>query len=209
MKALVIVDMQNDFMPGRPLGVAGADALIPIINGLIPHFDFVVATQDWHPPDHCSFAESHPGKKPRDVVDVKGISQILWPVHCVRNTRGAELVARLDKDSIDSIFFKGTDQWIDSYSTFFDNAHRKSTGLADYLKSRDVKEVYFAGVATDYCVLYSSLDALELGFSVYVITDACRGINLKPTDIDDAYAAITARGGKLVTKSMTISSLDK
>jgi len=198
MKAFVIVDMQNDFMPGGPLGVAGADQLAASINKIIPHFKLVVATQDWHPPDHCSFAVSHPGKKPGDVVDGKGVSQILWPVHCVRNTHGAELVAGLNKEAIASFFYKGTDKWIDSYSAFFDNAHRKSTGLGEFLKSRKVTDVYLAGVATDYCVLYSSLDAIDLGLSVHVIMDVCRGINLQPTDVDNALKAITARGGKLV-----------
>jgi nicotinamidase/pyrazinamidase len=204
MKAFIIVDMQNDFMPGGALGVAGADQLIPIINALMPHFKLVVSTQDWHPPGHCSFASSHPGKKPGDVVDVQGIPQILWPVHCVRDTFGAELVAGLNQEAIASTFYKGTDPGTDGYSAFFDNAHKRSTGLGDYLKSRKVTDVYIAGVATDYCVLYSTLDALDLGFAVYVIADACRGINLKPADVDNAWKDITARGGNLISKSLII-----
>jgi nicotinamidase/pyrazinamidase len=199
MKALLIVDMQNDFMPGGPLAVPGADEIIPGINRLIPKFPLVVASQDWHPAGHCSFAASHPGKKEGEIVDVKGVLQILWPVHCVRNTKGAELVASLDQEAVASRFCKGTDQSIDSYSAFFDNAKRKSTGLGDFLRSRNVTDLYIAGVATDYCVLYSTLDALELGLTVYVITDCCRGLNIKPSDVDNALAAIKARGGKLLT----------
>ena len=198
MKALIIVDMQNDFMPGGALGVPVADQLVPIINALIPHFPLVVATQDWHPADHMSFALNHPGKKVGDIIKFNQIEQILWPVHCVRNTHGAELISTLDKGNIVNIFYKGTDKNIDSYSAFFDNARHKSTGLSDYLKSRGVNDVYFAGVATDYCVLYSSLDAIDLGFSAYVIADACRPINLNPHDEERAFAAMAAKGVKTV-----------
>lgn len=198
MKALLIVDMQNDFMPGGPLGVKGADELVSVINAMIPKFHHVVASMDWHPADHVSFAKSHPGKKEGEFVKVGDIDQVLWADHCVRNTRGAELVSGLDKENISSCFFKGTDKNIDSYSAFFDNARRKSTGLGDYLRSRGVTDVYLAGVATDYCVLYSTLDAIDLGFTVHVIVDACRPINLDPRDEERALAAIAAKGGKIV-----------
>ncbi len=204
MKSLLIVDMQNDFMPGGALAVPGADALIPVINGLIPHFSLVVATQDWHPQEHVSFVTNHPGKKVGELVDAKGIPQILWPIHCVRHTRGAEIVSGLQEERIECSFYKGTDPWIDSYSAFFDNARRKATGLADYLKSRDVDEVYIAGVATDYCVLYSVIDAIDLGFTVFVITDACRGINLDPEDVERALAAMQAKGAVLLTSSAIV-----
>src|SRR5580700_3004969 len=164
MKALIIVDMQNDFMPEGALGVSSAHEIVPIINKLIVRFSLVVATQDWHPLDHVSFASSHANKKAGDIVQVGEIDQILWPMHCVRNTQGAELIPSLDKRSIASFFYKGTDKNIDSYSAFFDNARRKSTGLADYLKSRGVSEIYLAGLTTDYCVLYSAFDAIDLGF---------------------------------------------
>ncbi len=199
MKALIIVDLQNDFMPGGPLGVPGADELASIINPLMEKFSLVIATQDWHPVNHCSFAKNHFGKKAGDVVNIKGITQILWPVHCLRDTSGAELVASLNKKPIASHFYKGTDQGIDSYSVFFDNAHLRSTGLGDYLKSRGITDVYLAGVATDYCVLYSAIDALDLGFKVHIILDACRGINLQPGNVDKALAAIAARGGEIIT----------
>lgn len=197
MKALLIQDMQNDFMPGGALAVPDADALIPIINALIPKFPLVVATQDWHPADHVSFASNHPGKHPGDSVNVKGMPQVLWPVHCVRNTYGAALVDGLHKEKIETIFYKGTDKGIDGYSAFFDNAHGKSTGLADYLKSRKVKEITIVGVAADYCVLYTALDGVRLGFAVTVIRSACRGINLKPTDVEEAYRSMAAQGVKL------------
>lgn len=191
--------MQNDFMPGGTLAVPNADKIVPVINQLMPHFSLVVATQDWHPQDHVSFAPNHSEKKPGDVVDIKGIPQILWPVHCVRNTRGAELVSTLDKDKIESLFYKGTNKWVDSYSAFFDNARQKSTGLHDYLVSRVVKEIYICGVATEYCVLYSVLDALELGWEVHVIVDACKGINLRSGDVDAALETMRSRGAKLTT----------
>ena len=198
MKALVIVDLQYDFLPGGALCIPQADEIVPIINALIPKFPLVVVTQDWHPPDHVSFASNHPGKKAGDIVRAGDLDQILWPVHCVRNSHGAELASTLDKTNIASFFYKGTDKNIDSYSAFFDNARRKSTGLSDYLKSRGINEVYFAGLATDYCVLYSTMDGIDLGFTVYVIEDACRAINLHPQDEQRALEAMAAKGAKIV-----------
>jgi nicotinamidase/pyrazinamidase len=185
-KALLIVDMQNDFMPGGPLGVHQADEIVETINALMPCFPLVIATQDWHPKDHVSFADNHPGKKIGDRVVVNGLEQILWKRHCVRNTPGAELVSSLNREPIESIFYKGTDPLIDSYSSFFDNAKQRATGLEEYLKTRGIDEIYIAGVATDYCVLYSARDAVELGFKVFIILDACKGIDLEPGDIDRA-----------------------
>ncbi len=199
MKALIIVDMQNDFMPGGALGVADADQLVSVINSIIPKFNLVIASQDWHPKDHVSFASNHPGKKPGDRIKVDHHDQILWPIHCVRNTHGAELVTGLDKANITSSFYKGSDKNIDSYSVFFDNARRKSTGLGDYLRSRGVTDVYFVGVATEYCVLYSTLDGIDLGFSVYVIADACKPINLSVQDEERALEMMRAKGAKVIT----------
>ncbi len=207
MKALVIVDMQNDFMPGGALGVHDADQIIPFINQLASQFPLTVATQDWHPQDHCSFAVNHPGKQPGDIVQIKDIEQILWPVHCVRSTQGAELIKTLNKGLIASYFYKGTDRWIDSYSAFFDNARRKSTGLADYLKTSSVSHVYLAGVATDYCVLYSAFDAVDLGYSVVVIADLCRPINLHPDDEKKAFEAMAAKGVKIQSSTEVLASL--
>lgn len=197
--ALILVDLQNDFLPGGALAVPDGDAVIPIANEVQRAFDLIVATQDWHPRDHGSFAANHPGKKVGDVVDLNGLSQILWPVHCVQNTRGAEFVAGLRTDRITMVFRKGTDPGIDSYSTFFDNAHRRSTGLADYLRGQGVREVAILGLATDYCVKFSVLDARELGFDVRVIEDGCRGVNLKPSDSADAIEEMRRAGAAIVT----------
>jgi nicotinamidase/pyrazinamidase len=161
--ALILVDLQNDFVPGGALAVKDGDQVIPIANAMQKHVDLVIATQDWHPADHGSFAANHPGKKIGDVIDLNGLPQILWPVHCVQNTRGAEFVPGLNTDRFAQIFRKGIDPTIDSYSTFFDNAHRRSTGLADCLKPRGVTDVYLMGLATDYCVKFSALDARQLG----------------------------------------------
>jgi nicotinamidase/pyrazinamidase len=199
MRALILVDLQNDFMPGGALGVPHADEVIPLINELIMKFNIVLATLDWHPADHMSFASSHPGKKIGDVVNVQGIEQILWPAHCVRNTAGGELVSTLNKSGIESLFYKGTDKWIDSYSAFFDNARHKSTGLDEFLATRGISEIYIAGVATDYCVLYSVLDAISLGFKVFVIADCCKAINLHSDDEKKAWEKMKSAGAKVVT----------
>lgn len=194
MKALIVVDMQNDFMPGGALGVPNADQIIPKINELMNHFSTVYATLDWHPKNHVSFAVNHLDKKVGDIIEIDGISQILWPVHCVQNTFGAELVKDIDKQKIQEYFHKGIDPEIDSYSVFFDNAKKRSTGLEEVLLKQNVKEVVLAGVATEYCVLYSAMDAIDLGFKVTVVTDACKPINLAKDDEKKAFAAMAARG---------------
>ena len=199
MKALLIVDMQNDFMPGGALGVPGADQLVPLINVLMKQFDYVIATQDWHPKDHMSFTINQGGAKEGEVIETAGIQQVLWPVHCVQNSSGAEVVTGLDVSKIDHVIRKGTDRWIDSYSTFFDNAHRKKTSLADYLFSKGVDTIYLVGVATDYCVYYSALDALDLGFKVFVIQDGCCGIDLHEGDIDKALQMLNEKGAQIVS----------
>lgn len=198
MKALVIVDMQNDFMPHGALAIAHADELIEVINSLIPKFELVIASLDWHPADHVSFAPNHPGKKVGETIDIDGHEQILWPIHCVKDTFGAELVQGLNKEGIHSYFHKGVDKKIDSYSAFFDNCRLKATGLGKYLKECKVTDIYLAGVATDYCVLYSAFDAIDLGFTVHLIADACKAINLHPKDEEYAWEAIAAKGGNIV-----------
>ena len=198
MNALIIVDLQNDFLPGGALAVPGGDEVIPLTNELQRRFDVVLATQDWHPPDHGSFAANHPGNKPGDRIMVDGIDQILWPVHCVQNTRGAEFAPSFSTKRIDHVFHKGIDPRIDSYSTFFDNAHRRSTGLADYLKDRAIKDIYLLGLALDYCVKYSALDARQLGLNTYVVLDGCRGIDLHPEDVDLALKEMKAAGAAMV-----------
>jgi nicotinamidase/pyrazinamidase len=158
----------------------------------------VAATQDWHPPEHGSFAANHPGKQPGDVVHLAGLPQILWPVHCVQGTRGAELSADLNTERLARIFFKGTDPLVDSYSGFFDNGHLRSTGLADWLREQQVDEVYVLGLATDYCVRYTALDARQLAFDTTLLADACRGVNLQPGDSEKAIAEMQQAGVKIV-----------
>ena len=201
MNALILVDLQNDFMPGGALPVPHGNEVIPIANEIQRRFDLVVATKDWHPADHGSFAANHPGKKPGDRIILDGIEQILWPVHCVRNTHGAEFASSFDATRIAHIFHKGTERNIDSYSTFFDNAHRRHTGLAHYLEKRGIKDIYLMGLALDYCVKYSALDARHLGLNTYVIVDGCRGIDLAPGDIARALAEIKSAGAVLLKSS--------
>jgi len=198
MKALIIVDLQNDFLPGGALPVPHGDEVIPIANETQSYFDLVLATQDWHPPDHGSFAADHPGKKPGDRVMLDGIEQILWPVHCVQNTHGAEFASSFDTSRIAHVFHKGTERNIDSYSTFFDNVHRRHTGLAHYLEKRGIKDIYLMGLALDYCVKYSTLDARQLGLNTHVIVDGCRGIELEPGDIDRALDEMKHVGAVLL-----------
>lgn len=197
MKALVIVDVQNDFLPGGALAVKGGDRIVPIINALQKYFSIVVATKDWHPQDHGSFAATH-GREAGEVIMLEGVPQILWPVHCVAGTSGSDFAKSLQTDEIDKIFFKGTDRKYDSYSAFFDNAHNRSTGLNDYLKSKRISHVYFAGLATDYCVKFSCLDAIEEGFEVYVIADACRSVDLEPGDGARALNEMVEAGATII-----------
>lgn len=201
MNALIIVDLQNDFLPGGALAVPHGDEVIPVANELQKRFELVLATQDWHPPNHGSFAANHPGKKPGDRIMLDGIEQILWPVHCVQNTPGAEFAPSFDTSRIAHVFHKGIDPRIDSYSTFFDNAHRRHTGLAHYLQKRGIKEIYLMGLALDYCVKYSTLDARHLGLNTYVIVDGCRGIELESGDIARALEEMKRAGAVLLKSS--------
>jgi nicotinamidase/pyrazinamidase len=200
MKALIIVDLQNDFLPGGALPVPHGDEVIPLANELQRRFELVLATQDWHPPDHGSFAANHPGKKPGDRIILDGIEQILWPVHCVQSTHGAEFAPAFDTSRIAHVFHKGVERNIDSYSTFFDNAHRRHTGLANYLEKRSIKDIYLMGLALDYCVKYSALDARQLGLTTHVILDGCQGIQLEPGDIERAIEEMK-RAGTTILKS--------
>lgn len=180
MKALIIIDIQNDFLPGGALAVNKGDEVIPVINKLqgADYFDLIAATQDWHPQNHGSFASNHPGKKQFDKTLLGGLEQILWPDHCVQETSGAEFSAKLDTKKIEAIFRKGMDPDIDSYSGFFDNGKRKETGLAAFLKGRNIKEVFLAGLAGDFCVYFSALDSADYGFKTYFIEDAVRSIDI-------------------------------
>lgn len=201
MKALLMIDIQNDFMPGGALPTRRGDEIVDVVNRLQPHFPLLFATQDWHPQNHGSFASNHSGKSPGEVIDLGGIPQVLWPDHCVQETRGAEFHRDLKIDRLETIVRKGTDPEIDSYSGFFDNAHRKATGLEEQLRSRGVTDVYIVGLATDYCVRFTALDALTLGFKVVVIRDACRGVELHEGDIDAAFEAMRSAGAEIVDSS--------
>lgn len=198
MKTLLLIDLQNDFCPGGALAVDEGNLLIPIANALMPKFDLVIATQDWHPATHGSFAANHPWRRPGQVIDLNGLPQVLWPIHCVQESFGAEFVQSLNTTGIHKVFVKGTDPEIDSYSGFFDNGHRKATGLGDYLKEMGVTEVWVMGIATDYCVKFTVLDALELGFKVNLIEDACRGVNLQAGDVTQAVTDMQSKGANIV-----------
>ena len=194
MRALLLVDLQYDFMPGGALAVARGDEVVEVASRLAPHFPTIVASQDWHSHDHASFAAQHPGKRPGDMIELGGQPQVLWPAHCVQGTRGAELHDGLAKVKITEVFKKGTDASIDSYSAFFDNGKQKATGLADWLRERWISRLYVMGLATDYCVKYTVLDARALGFDVWVIEDGCRAVDLKPGDGDRALLEMRGAG---------------
>lgn len=178
MKTLVIVDVQNDFMPGGSLAVPDADRIIPVINELQNHFDLIIATQDWHPQDHISFASNHPGMTPFEKVAMEGMEETLWPDHCVQGTPGAVLYPAMESNRIAVIFRKGMNPSVDSYSGFYDNHRKISTGLSGYLKEKGVSKVYFCGLAADICVYFTIKDALKEGFSARLIEDASQPLNM-------------------------------
>jgi nicotinamidase/pyrazinamidase len=198
MRALILVDLQYDFMPGGALAVARGDEAVAVANRVLPHFATVVATQDWHPRDHKSFAANNPGTEVGQVIELAGQPQVMWPVHCVQDTRGAELHASLERPRITEVFQKGTDPAIDSYSGFFDNGKRKATGLADWLRARWIEQVYVMGLATDYCVKFTALDARALGFDVKLIEDGCHAVDRRPGDGDRAIAELRGAGCAIV-----------
>ena len=195
MKALIIVDVQNDFLPGGTLAVPKGDEIIPVINAIQAEYGLVVATQDWHPVDHGSFASNHPGTKPLETIDLNGIPQVLWPNHCVQGTFGAMLSDQLEQKHIAAIFRKGMDSMVDSYSGFYDNARLHAIGLADYLRGKGVTEVSVCGLAADYCVFYTAWDALDLGFAAEILTFATRPID--PQGWEEVQQAFVSLGGSL------------
>jgi nicotinamidase/pyrazinamidase len=172
MRVLVIVDVQNDFMPGGALEVPYGDLIVPVINRLQEYFELVVATQDWHPENHISFASNHPGERPFNKLNLDGIDQVLWPDHCVQGTAGALFHPDLETDRFSAIFRKGMNPYVDSYSGFYDNRHQVSTGLAGFLKDKGATKLYFCGLAGDICVYHSIVDAIKEGFSSTLIEDA-------------------------------------
>jgi nicotinamidase/pyrazinamidase len=197
MKTLIIVDPQNDFMPGGSLAVPSGDEIIPIINELQEKFDLVIASQDWHPAGHASFASSHKGKNEFETIELNGIEQVMWPEHCIQNTEGAEFHKELKTAKIEAIFRKGTSLEIDSYSAFYDNKHLKSTGLAGYLKEKNAQDLYFCGLAAEICVHFTAKDAIKEGFKATIIEDATRA--LKTEDFEKAKAELKELGGKVIT----------
>ena len=199
MKALLIVDVQNDFLPGGALQVPEGDEIIPVINNIQKYFRLIVGTRDWHPVNHGSFASNHDGKKPGDVIRLNGLSQILWPDHCVQGSPGAEMSPLLNQALINNVIFKGSDPDIDSYSAFYDNGHLKETGLHAYLKRNGISTLYVSGLAADYCVYYTVKDAILLGYETYLVTDATRGVNLHADDTKKAFDDLQRLGAKLVT----------
>ena len=195
--ALLIVDIQNDFLPGGALAAPGGDQIVSLVNQLMPEYDLVVATQDWHPIDHESFAANHDGREVGDVIDLHGLQQVLWPIHCIEGSPGAEFAPALDSHRFDHVVRKGMDRAVDSYSGFFDNGHRNPSGLAHYLRGQDVSHVHVVGIATDYCVKYTTLDALAEGFETTLIEDACRGVDLNPGDVEQALIECKAAGASI------------
>lgn len=195
--ALIVVDVQNDFCPGGALAVGGGHAIVPVINALVPRYEQVVVTQDWHPAGHASFASAHAGREPFDTIDMPYGPQVLWPDHCVQGTPGAELHPDLRVTPAQLIIRKGWHQGVDSYSAFREADRETLTGLTGYLRERGVEEVHVVGLATDYCVAWTALDAAGAGFHVSVIEDACRAIDLSGS-LARAWADMTAAGIKRI-----------
>ena len=198
-RALILIDLQYDFMPGGALAVPHADEVIAFANQAIQDFELVLATQDWHPEDHLSFASQHENHEAGEAIDLDGLDQILWPDHCVQGTQGAQIVEALHADKVAAIFRKGMDRRVDSYSGFFDNGHRRTTGMSGYLKDQGVEEVHLLGVATDYCVKFTALDAAREGFHVKLLLNGCRGVGLRPSDIKEAIEEMREAGVEPIT----------
>jgi len=197
--ALVVVDVQNDFCPGGSLPIASGDEVVDVINLMAPEFAFVAATKDWHPAGHVSFATSHPGRKPFDVVSAGGVDQTLWPDHCVAGTAGADFHPRLDTRPVSCVLHKGRNPRMDSYSAFFENDMKTPTGLEFLLRGLGFSRVFLCGLATDVCVYFSAMDAVRLGFDTYVVADACRGVDVPPGSVEKALHSLSAAGALVVS----------
>ena len=200
MNVFIIVDIQNDFVPGGRLPVAKGNEIVKLANELRDSFELVVATQDWHPANHKSFASQHPGKNQFETISLHGLEQVLWPDHCVQGTKGAEFHAGLNTNKVEAVFRKGMNPEIDSYSGFYDNGYKKATGLAGYLRDRSVKKVYVCGLAADYCVAFTAKDALKENFETYIIEDATRAIDA--TGYSKIKDEIITLGGQYIQSSM-------
>ena len=199
-RALILVDIQNDFLPGGALAVRDGDKVIEIASQVGKAFDLVIKTQDWHPANHKSFAKNH-DLEVGTVIDLNGLPQFLWTVHCVQESKGSQFPATLPVFENEFVFQKGGDIEVDSYSGFFDNGKKNSTGLGDFLREKKIDELFVMGLATDYCVKFTVLDALELGFKTHLIVDGCRGVNVNPGDVDEAINSMQEKGAILVQSS--------
>ncbi len=206
MNALLLVDIQRDFLPGGSLSVPEGDEIIPVVNKLQDYFDIIVATQDWHPEGHGSFASGHEGKQQGDKVELDGVEQILWPDHCVQDSEGAEFAGGLKTEKVIKTIKKGIDPKIDSYSGFFDNQHRRATGLHDYLREKDVDTVCITGLAADVCVRFTALDALESGYQTFLIKDATRAVGGEEA-FHKVMRELEDKGAKVVTSDEMIELL--
>ncbi len=200
MKTLLIVDVQNDFCPGGSLAVPQGDSVIPVINQLIESFDCIIQTQDWHPPGHSSFASIHEGKNPYETIQMDYGEQVLWPDHCIQKSPGAEFHSNLNTAKTQVIIRKGFREEIDSYSTFYENDQQTKTGLTGYLKNRGIHELHVCGLATDFCVKWSVLDGIKEGFTIHVIKDAVKGIDIDDS-IQKAWQEMKSAGANVVVSS--------
>ncbi|TLM98680.1 MAG: bifunctional nicotinamidase/pyrazinamidase [Actinobacteria bacterium] len=209
MDALLVVDVQNDFVPGGSLAVRDGDAVVAVANRLAAVAQVVIASQDWHPADHASFASNHPGRLVGEVIEFDGRPQVLWPDHCVQGTQGAEFHPDLAIATFDLVVRKGTDPRIDSYSAFYDNGHLKDTGLAAALRERGLSRLWVLGLATDYCVQFTVLDAIAEGFSVMLVVDGVRAVDLEPGDGERAIERMGAAGAVLVTSEEAAELLER
>ncbi len=199
--AFIIVDVQNDFCPGGALEVPEGDEIVPVINRISSMFSICAATQDWHPDNHISFASMHQSKIPFQTIELNGMDQILWPDHCVRGTQGAEFFPELDMIPVKTIFRKGMKREVDTYSGFRDNDKKTETGLRGYLQSLNVKRIFICGLATDVCVKATVLDGLEFEFDVFLILDACRGVNQPDGSVDAALKAMKSASAVILDSS--------
>ena len=204
--ALILIDLQNDFMPGGALAVNNGDTVVTIANKLQMMFSVVIATQDWHPANHGSFASNHPDHHCGDIIILAGLPQVLWPTHCVQDTTGADFVKNLELSDRIKIIRKGTNPIIDSYSGFFDNGWKQETKLRRYLQSLRINTLYIMGLATDYCVKSTVIDACKLGFKTYVIEDGCKGVNLQPNDSIQAFIAMRQAGAIIIHSDYLIKA---
>ena len=196
MKTLVLVDIQNDFLKGGSLAVPEGEKIIKPINKIIKEYDLVIATKDWHPKNHISFASNHSDKKIGDIINVNGVDQVLWPDHCIQNSYGSDFPEQLDISKLAKVVYKGSDANIDSYSGFFDNGHFRSTGLSDYLKSKDVYKIDYVGLATDYCLKYTAIDSVSEGFKTRVLINCIKGIEEKGCEL--ALNDMKSKGVELI-----------